>query len=235
MKRLSLEFLEEWKVKKGRLPLLIRGARQVGKTWLVREHGRTYEHFLEINLESHAEYLDLFKASYGKPAELLKNISLLSGRKIEKGKTLLFLDEIQVSREALLALRCFKEQLPEQPVIAAGSLLEFAFQDLSYPVGRIEFFHLFPLNFEEYLMALQKEDWIQAILEMDEKHPLPAPVHEKLLEEAGVYGLLGGLPEVVKTYVETGDLEKCQEAQQILMASFREDFHKYASKAKIEY
>lgn len=238
MKRSGLNALDQWKSRTNRLPLLIRGARQVGKTWLVREHARSYDDFLEINFESHPEYLDLFKSSYGKPEELLKNISLLSGKKIETGKTLLFLDEAQASKEALLSLRYFKENLPEQHVIAAGSLLEFVFKDLSFPVGRVEFFHLFPMNFEEYLMAIGRDDFIRAILEMDEKKPLPQAVHEKLLEEVGLFCLLGGLPAVIKTYVESKGaeaLQKCQEVQQIVMASFREDFHKYASKTNVDY
>ncbi|MBI2068199.1 MAG: ATP-binding protein [Deltaproteobacteria bacterium] len=237
MERLVLTLLEQWKDRPVRLPLLIRGARQVGKTWLVREHARSYENFVEINLESQPEYLDLFKSSYGKPEELIKNISLLGGKKIEKGKTLLFLDEIQVSKEALLSLRYFKENLPEQHVIAAGSLLEFTFKDLSFPVGRIEFFHLFPMNFEEYLLAVGRGDLVQAIFEMED-NPIATPIHEKLLEETTIYSLLGGLPAVIKTYVESSQgeaLQRCQEVQQILMASFREDFHKYASRTNVDF
>ena len=146
MKRLALSSLNEWMKKSERFPLLIRGARQVGKTWLVREHAKSHENFVEINFESHPEYSDLFKSNYGKPQELIKNISFLSREKIEKGKTLLFLDEIQVCKEALLSLRYFKENMPEQHVIAAGSLLEFAFKEVSFPVGRIEFFHLCPFQ-----------------------------------------------------------------------------------------
>lgn len=237
MRRLASALLDQWKHRPERFPLLIRGARQVGKTWLVREHSRSYDSFVEINFESYPEYGDLFKSGFGKPEELIKNISLLSGKKIEPGKTLLFLDEIQVSKEALLSLRYFKENLPRQHLIAAGSLLEFAFKELSFPVGRVEFFHLFPMNFEEYLLAAEREDLRGAILEMDER-PIPPPVHEKLLEEVGLYCLLGGLPAVVKACLEspaTEAMERCQEVQQILMASFREDFHKYASRTNVDY
>ncbi len=238
MHRLALDSLDQWKHKKNHMPLLIRGARQVGKTWLVREHARSYANLVEINFDSHPEYLDLFKAFYGKPEELVKNIALLSGKIIRAGETLLFLDEIQASKEALLSLRYFKEELPGLHVIAAGSLLEFTFQDLSFPVGRIEFFHLFPMNFEEYLMAIGREDLVAAIVGMDETHPIAAPIHEKLLEEVALYCLLGGLPAVIKTYVESPPmdaLQECQEIQRNVMANFREDFHKYASKANVEY
>ena len=127
MKRLATDFLDKWRGGKDRRPLLIRGARQVGKTWLVREHGHTYPSFLEINLESEPEYLQLFRENFGKPQKLLPALSLLSGKKIRTGETLLFIDEIQESKEALLSLRYFKEELPDQHVIAAGSLLEFSF------------------------------------------------------------------------------------------------------------
>ncbi|MEK7288202.1 MAG: ATP-binding protein, partial [Elusimicrobiota bacterium] len=233
--RLAFKVLKDWKDRAGRLPLLIRGARQVGKTWLVREHAKLYDNFVEINLESHREYLGVFKEYYGKPKELIAAISLVAGQKIEDGKTLLFIDEIQESKEALLSLRYFKENMPEQHVIAAGSLLEFAFKDFSFPVGRIQFFHLFPINFEEYLIATNRQDLVNALLALNEKNPVPVAVHEKLLSEIALYCLIGGMPEVVKTYIETDDWRICQELQQVLVANFREDFYKYASKANIEH
>ncbi|MBI4667597.1 MAG: ATP-binding protein [Elusimicrobia bacterium] len=235
MYRLALDYLQDWKTRKNRLPLLIRGARQVGKTWLVREHAKAYADFIEINLESHPEYINVFKESYGKPRELLNAISLLSGQKIEAGETLLFIDEIQGCKEALLSLRYFKENLGGQHVIAAGSLLEFAFRELSYPVGRLEFFHLFPMNFEELLLALNHQKLIEAVASLSQDKPLSQAVHEKLLDKTALYCLIGGMPEVVKTYTETGDLRNCQGFQQILAANLREDFYKYASRANIEH
>lgn len=236
MKRLALKSLEAWKEKAQKRPLLIRGARQVGKTWLVREHARSYENFVELNLEKQPQFLSLFKNHYGNPQKLLQEISLLSGAKVVPQKTLLFIDEIQESSEALMALRYFKEEFPQQYIIAAGSLLEFSFSDLSFPVGRIEFFHLFPLNFEEYLSAMGRDDLIGAIhqVSMDDPKSLSDPVHELLLDYFHIYSLLGGLPEVVKTYMESHDLKECQNIQQILVATYREDFHKYSSREKIE-
>ncbi len=234
MYRFASTHLDLWKKKSQRLPLLIRGARQVGKTWLVREHGLSYPNFVEINLEAEPDYRKIFKELFGKPQELIAALSFLSGKEIKPG-TLLFIDEIQNSKEAILSLRYFKENLPELHVIAAGSLLEFSFQDLSYPVGRIEFFHLFPLNFEEYLTAISHDDWLDTIHNAHAKTPLPEPIHEKLLEAVALYCLIGGMPEAVKAYVETQNLQRCQEVQQVLVASFREDFYKYASKTNIEY
>ena len=235
MRRLALNFLKQWGSQSNRRPLLIRGARQVGKTWLVREYGRSYPSFVEINLEALPESIPLFRDLYGKPQELLSALSLFIGKKIQPGQTLLFLDEIQGCKEALLALRYFKENLPQQAVIAAGSLLEFSFQDFSYPVGRIEFLHIFPMNFEEFLLAQNREDLVQAVSEANLLHPLPQAIHEKLLEEVSLYCLLGGLPEVLKTYVETGDFQQCQNVQQIIMTTLREDFHKYTPKANVEH
>ena len=235
MKRLSIGFLESWKTKTEHLPLLVRGARQVGKTWLIRKHAETYSSFVELNLEAEPQYLPLFREQYGNPKELIKTIGLLSGKKIIPGSTLLFIDEIQESPEALLSLRYFKENLPELHVIAAGSLLELAFKELSYPVGRIDFFHLFPMNFEEYLIARGKDHLREAIRKADEATPLPDPVHQLLLDEVSFYCLTGGMPEAVKVFLESGDLNECQNIQQRIIFSFREDFHKYASKTNIDH
>ncbi len=219
---------------KSRRPMLIRGARQVGKTWLVREHARLYPSFVEINLESHPEYIPLFREQFGKPKDLLIGIAAISGQKLVPGETLLFIDEIQESKEALLSLRYFYENLPGQPVIAAGSLLEFCFQDLSFPVGRIEFFHLFPLNFEEYLIAMGRDDLISMIEQVNPKKPLAQAIHNQLMDEVAIYSLIGGLPEVVHTFVTSKDWRKCQEILQILVGTYREDFHKYSSRAEVE-
>ncbi|MBF0492178.1 MAG: ATP-binding protein [Deltaproteobacteria bacterium] len=234
MKRLALKFLGNWRIRPQRRPLLLRGARQVGKTWLVRAHAASYESFVEINLEKQAQFIPLFQKKFGDPQQLIRELSLLSGQKIEIGKTLLFIDEIQECKEALLSLRYFKEELSEQAVIAAGSLLEFIFSELSFPVGRIEFLHLFPLNFEEFLMALNREDLVETIKLQDVSRTLAEPLHELLLDYFTTYSLLGGLPEIVKCYAESKDLKLCQNIQQLLIASYREDFHKYAKKTQIQ-
>ncbi len=234
MQRLALKSLEAWKVNPRKRPMLLRGARQVGKTWLVRTHATSYESFVEINLEKQPQFIPLFQKNFGNPIQLLQELSILSGQKITVGKTLLFIDEIQECSEALLALRYFREELPLQHVIAAGSLLEFVFSELNFPVGRIEFFHLFPLNFEEFLLALQREDLVEAIKNQDEKKAMAEPIHELLLDYFSTYSLLGGLPEVLKTYVETKDFRECQNIQQLLVATYREDFHKYAKKTQIQ-
>ncbi|MBI4125948.1 MAG: ATP-binding protein [Deltaproteobacteria bacterium] len=235
MRRKSLLRLEVWGKAPNRTPLLIRGARQVGKTWLVREYAKSFSSFVEINFESHPEFRQPFQELFGKPQELLSAIALVSGKKIVVGETLLFLDEIQYSKEALLALRYFKEELPQLHVIGCGSLLEFTIRELSFPVGRIEFLYLFPLNFEEYLLALKREDLVEAIRRADTERPLPQAVHELLLKEIGMYCLVGGMPEVVHAYLQMRDLAESERIQSRLIGTFREDFYKYASRAKTEH
>lgn len=235
MRRFFLKSLETWKNSSSRKPLLLRGARQVGKTWVVREHAKSYPGFLEINLESHPEYIPLFKEDFGKPDQLLHRISLLSGQKIIPGM-LLFIDEIQVSKEALLSLRYFYETLPEQHVIAAGSLLEFTFQELSFPVGRVEYLYLYPFSFREFLFVRGLEDLILFIEECaKDKKSLSQPIHEKILREVQAYFLIGGLPEVVAAYLNDQDFKACEKIQQTLLSGYREDFHKYATRAQIQY
>lgn len=234
MKRHILDILQGWKATGDRYPLIIRGARQVGKTWVVREHGRSYVSFVEINLDAEHEYLSIFKDHYGDPEKLIQALALVSGKKIIPGETLLFIDEIQESPEALLALRYLKEKKPQQHVIAAGSLIEFTLKEVSFPVGRIQFIHMFPLNFEEFLLAQNRDDLIQAIELANAESPLPMAVHLKLSELVALYCLLGGMPKVVATYADSGDLLLCQEHQQMLIANYRDDFSKYASKANIE-
>lgn len=236
MERTALKDLEFWGKKKEHLPLLVRGARQVGKTWLVREYGRRqFASFVELNLESHPEYHKAFNESFGKPQQLISTLSLLSGKKIIPEQTCLFIDEIQECPNALLSLRYFKENLPGLHVIAAGSLLEFTLKELSFPVGRIESIHLFPINFQEFLLATEGEELVNAISTLEAENPLPDSVHEKILDAVFHYFLVGGMPAVVKTWIESHDWSLAQEVQQALVSNFRSDFHKYASLATVEH
>ena len=235
MKRNILKYLELWKQRSTRRPLLLRGARQVGKTWSIREHGKGYEYFVELNLDERPEFAKPFQELYGQPERLIQSIQNLTGIPVVPGKTLLFIDEIQDYPEALKALRYFKEKLPSLHVIAAGSLLEFTIKEHSFPVGRIEFAHLFPLDFNEFLTARGRDDLVARIAEMHPRTPPDLATHEMLIDECATYLLLGGMPEVVKTFVDGGTAQDCQDLLQVILATYREDFYKYASKAKIEY
>ncbi|MGK5083358.1 ATP-binding protein [Bdellovibrionota bacterium FG-1] len=225
MKRKPLQSLHNWKQKPSRTPILLRGARQVGKTWLAREFGKSFEHFVEINLEVETDLHSLFDKFMGDPASLIKNLSLhKKGIEITPDKTLLFLDEVQECESALKALRYFKEKLPELHVLATGSLLEFQLKELGVPVGRVEFQWILPMNFEEFL-------WAQGLqTEFDPTVDVEA-VYQKHLT---TYLNIGGLPEVVDVWCKTESLAQCQGVLQRLAASYRADFSRYASRSLIE-
>jgi predicted AAA+ superfamily ATPase len=236
MQRLSLRNLEEWKGRARRKPLLLRGARQVGKTWLVREHAKTYKQFIEVNLEERHHLIPIFKEIYGNPQAIVKVLETEFNERIDLGSVLLFFDEVQICKESLLALRYFKEKLPQVHVIAAGSLLEFAISEMSFPVGRVDFMYLFPMNFEEFLLALRREDLVERISSLKEIRRIDDHSHEMLAKYLNEYFLVGGMPEVVSEYVNSQfSIVSAAAIKQNLISNIREDFYKYASRAKIEY
>jgi len=162
MKRLVENILEEWKRNKRRKPLLIRGARQVGKTYVVRQFGQKFKSFSEINFELLHDARDVFKTDL-KPDRIIRDLSLLTQTPIVPGETLLFLDEIQEAPEAITALRYFFELMPELHVIAAGSLLEFQIEKIGVPVGRISMKYMYPLSFREFLTAGRNDEYLPVI------------------------------------------------------------------------
>lgn len=221
--------LEIWKDKEEHLPLLIRGARQVGKTFLIEEFGKThFEEVCTFNFEQTPSLARCFADL--DPKKIINTLRLTTQCKIIPGKTLLFLDEIQECPQAILSLRYFKEQLPLLHVIGAGSLLEFAMRDEAFrmPVGRVQFYYLRPLSFQEFLKARGEQNLVEAIQNATPKDPLPLPVHEHLLTRVKEYSLLGGMPAVLKKYLETGNLQECQQVQQLLIQGYQRDFGKYA-------
>ncbi|MEI6397205.1 MAG: ATP-binding protein [Pseudomonadota bacterium] len=229
-----LQSLRIWSKKGGRKPLLLRGARQVGKTWLVRELGKSFETFVEFNLEAQPELQKHFLSSFGKPESLVKLLEAESGKSIRPFSTLLFIDEVQECPEAIIALRYFKEKMPDLHVIAAGSLVEFALRELSFPVGRIETMHVFPLSFAEYLSARGKSE-LRMSLAAEFDQSVREHLHGMLLDELRLFMLVGGMPEVVARFVDSRDIEDAQATQQQLVTNFRMDFSKYASHAKIPH
>lgn len=235
MIRNILKYLDKWKTKELRRPLLLRGARQVGKTWVVREHSKTYASFVEINLEERPEATSSFKELFGRPNDLIRSLEHLTAKSIVPGETLLFIDEIQECADALKALRYFKEKLPSLHIIAAGSLLEFTIKENPFPVGRVEFAYLFPLSFEEFLMARGRDDLIRSIDAMWPSSPADRATHDLLMDECAAYMILGGMPEVVDAFVKGVSANDCQDLLQVIVATYREDFYKYASKAKVEH
>lgn len=234
MERSKLVDLVNWTKKKGRKPLLLRGARQVGKSWLVRELGKQFSSFVEINLEANPEYISIFERQIGSPSKIIEQLSLVLNQQILPGRTLLFIDEIQESSDAIASLRYFYEKLPNLHIIAAGSLLEFTLKELSFPVGRLEFMFLFPMNFTEYLLALGRKGWIDAIENM-EREEIPEAAHNEILAELRNYLFIGGLPEVVRAYAEERSYIRCAEIQTQILSAYRADFSKYAKRAQVQY
>jgi len=233
MRREALKFLLDWKQRPSRSPLLLRGARQVGKTFLVESFGKTsFENTVTINFESQFEYAAFFERLNA--AHIIQQIEKLSRQQIVPGKTLLFLDEIQMCPRAILALRYFKEQLPELHVVAAGSLLEFVLKepDFSLPVGRVEFLYLKPLSFYEYLEAIGKADRVAYLKAVNLEEKIPEPVHRELLDDVYEYSAIGGMPAVVKSYLDERNIERCQELQSFLLQTYRGDFGKYANRTQ---
>lgn len=224
------KFLKDWAEKTERKPVLLRGARQVGKSTAVRHLGQSFGNFIEINFERQPEYMALFAANLV-VERIIMQISAISGKAITPGRTLLFLDEIQLCPEAIMSLRFFKEDMPQLHVIAAGSLLEFALQDLpTYGVGRIHSMFMYPMTFDEFLYANGENLLVEARNQSSAERPLPSPLHEKLVSAFRNYLMIGGMPEVVAKWVSTSDYIQCQELQDDLLISYEDDFSKYRKK-----
>lgn len=231
MKRNALDYLIEWNSRKNRKPVIIRGARQVGKSFLVRMFAEEVSYDLvEINFEYNPELTDLFKSN--DPNQIIQLLELKLNTKITSEKTLLFLDEIQAAPSVLAALRYFYEQMPELHVIAAGSLLEFVLEDHSFsmPVGRIEYLHLGPMSFEEFLVAAGRNNLFEFLHTYSLQSDFPNIIHKELLDLFKRYLVIGGMPEVIKTYLETDSTRNCEMAKQSLLSTYRDDFSKYGKR-----
>ena len=226
-KRLIDKYLLEWASRNNHKPLLLRGARQVGKSTAVQELSKKFDSFVEINFEKQPKYKALFKDDLD-VKRIVPQISAMYGTSIKPGKTLLFLDEIQECPQAIMALRFFKEDVPELHVIAAGSLLEFALKQLpTFGVGRIHSMFMYPMTFDEFLDANGQQLLIEARNQASVDNPLPEPLHDKLLELLRTYILVGGMPEAVKTWVKYHDFVRCQEVQDDIVVTYEDDFTKY--------
>ncbi len=225
------KYLSEWASRKTRKPLLLRGARQVGKSTAVRHLGESFESYVEINFEKQASYISLFQQGTIDVTRIVPQISAMAGKRIEPGKTLLFIDEIQVCPEAIMALRFFKEDLPELHVIAAGSLLEFTLEELpTFGVGRIHSMFVFPMTFDEFLMANGEQLLMEARNAASSTSPLPEALYNKLVGLLRTYMLVGGMPEAVSKWVESHDYLACQEIQDDIVVTYEDDFSKYSKK-----
>lgn len=236
MKRDIYSALLSWKAAKNRQPLLIRGARQTGKTYIINEFGQTeYKSLITLNFERNPEYKDIF--STFDPQEILERISLYTGKKIESGETLLFLDEIQECPKAITSLRYFYEEMPQIHIIAAGSLLEFTLSSENFrmPVGRIQYLFLFPLSFGEFLTAIGESELRAFVVDISKLEKTPENLHLKLIEYVRKYFIIGGMPAVVQEYISTRNIFDCQKIQRSILDTYSDDFAKYARKSKHQY
>lgn len=228
MHRQHSDFIEKWFHSATRKPLVLRGARQVGKSTLVRQFAEANQlNLIEINLERHLGLDDLFKTLDTK--KILNTILDLTGKRYIRDKTLLFLDEIQATPHALAALRYFYEEQSELAVIAAGSLLEFVLSDHSFsmPVGRIQYLKMFPMTFVEFLIAIGQEQSVETIKRVAQTLEVNAVVHEKLMDLLRVYFFVGGMPEAVKRYRDTADLSQVTDVHASILDTYQDDFSKY--------
>jgi predicted AAA+ superfamily ATPase len=224
MKRLVEKQVVDWKDSLRRKPLIIRGARQVGKTWLVENVlAQHYETFVKIDLEKRRDLHVHFSGNL-EPKTLLSYLELATSR-IIPGKTLLFFDEIQACPLAIMALRYFYEQMPELHVVAAGSLLEFAFGEISIPVGRVQYLNMYPMTFYEYLLGMGKEQMAEYAITLPTT--VAEPVQQMILGEFRSYFFVGGMPECVKTYRDSGSMVEAFQVQSEIIDSYRDDFAKY--------
>ncbi len=221
------EQLLKWKDDPRHKPLLIRGARQVGKSTAVRELAKQFRYFVEINLEKQPDLLQLFPENI----DVKKTCEKLSGSlgiPIVPNETLLFIDEIQISKEAIMSLRYFKEDYPELHVVAAGSLLEFALEELpSFGVGRIRSLYMYPFSFDEFLMAQGLELMVNYKKKATSTEPMTEKAHKDLVDQLRSFYLVGGMPAAVTEWMETHSYIEVSHVHTDIIQTYEDDFNKY--------
>ncbi len=221
------DVLLTWQRSSSRKPLLIRGARQVGKSTAVRNLSKQFDYFIEINFDEQPEYLNLF-ANTSDIGDLIEQLAIITQTEIIEGRTLVFLDEIQASLPAISKLRYFYEKKPNLHVIAAGSLLEFALSELpSFGVGRVRSLFMYPFSFIEFLGALNEKPLASMIQQSNSESPIHTIFHEKLKIYFKKFLIIGGMPQAVQTYVAKGDLLEVQRILDDLIIAIQADFVKY--------
>jgi predicted AAA+ superfamily ATPase len=235
MHRTASDYLKKWLHSPIRMPLVIRGARQTGKSYLVEKFAKNhFKYQAMVNLEVDKHLHSIFDTL--DPKKICQTISATSDVSIVPGKTLLFLDEIQTCPAALQSLRYFFEQMPELHVIAAGSLLEFILfdTDFSMPVGRVEYLYLQAMSFEEFLLANNAHQFLEYINQCKVSEAIPEAIHHKGLEWVKQYCVVGGMPKAVKTFIQHQDISLTQQIQDQLLNTYRDDFYKYGNKINTE-
>jgi len=225
--RTAIETLYKWKAKKTRKPLIIRGARQVGKTWLMKEFGKTaFEQTVYISFDNDRRMKELFSTDLN-VVRLVTGIELYAGHKIDPENTLIIFDEIQEVPQALNSLKYFYENAPQYKIICAGSLLGVALhKGTSFPVGKVEFLDLYPLSFMEFMTAMGKEQFASLMAQGD--FTMITTFRHDYIDLLKHYYYVGGMPEVVLSFSETGDFNEVREVQQRILSAYEQDFSKHA-------
>lgn len=236
MDRELSQHLQTWRNKPVHLPLLLRGARQVGKTFLVEQFGQAhFDNFISINFEAEPEYCTCFETL--KPNEIITKIQVLSQQTVTPGQTLLFLDEIQACPNAIMALRYFKEKMPALHIIGAGSLLEFALEEegMKMPVGRVQYLYLRQLSFREYLKVTNNLHLLEFLNQVSLHSAIPEAIHQQATKLVREYMIIGGMPMVVASYIKNQSLTECQQYQTLILRTYSDDFAKFATTAHHKY
>jgi len=236
MQRYLIDKLKDWLISPIRKPAVLRGARQVGKTWIVRELAKqTGKQLIELNFEKKRSLAIHFESN--DPSAILLNLQSALNVSIDPADSILFLDEIQAAPDLFAKLRWFYEDMPELPVIATGSLLEFVLEKhtFSMPVGRIQYFFMEPLGFEEFLLAKNETHLLSAIEKVSLEKSLNTALHDKANQLFKEFVIVGGMPEAVSTWIKTSSPEALAEVHNNLINTYQDDFTKYAGKLSISY
>ena len=227
MYRIAIEKLFEWKESKRRKPLIIEGARQVGKTWLMKEFGKqAYANTVYINFDSNSIMAELFSHDLD-TERLIMGLELYSGRKIDPDNSLIIFDEVQEVPRALASLKYFYENAPQYHIVCAGSLLGIALHHgTSFPVGKVDFLKLYPLSFKEFLMATDKKQFAE-LLDLQNFDMISSFKHT-YIDALKQYYFIGGMPEAVQSFAENKDFNEVREIQKRILAAYEQDFSKHA-------
>lgn len=233
MQRTAIKKLKEWKDEKGHKPLIIEGARQVGKTWLMKEFGKQYyKQFVYLHFDNNYKLAAVFENDY-KITRLIEAFEILSGIKINPNDTLIIFDEVQECPKALTSLKYFNENAPEYDIIAAGSLLGLIHhKGTGFPVGKVSFLNLYPMDFFEFAKALGEERFVELIEKKD--FQMISTFKNEFEKLVKMYCYIGGMPEVVQDFVNNCDYKKVREIQKTIIASYENDFSKHVPSNAVE-
>jgi len=228
MKRLAWDELDKWKLRKNHKPLIVRGVRQCGKTWLMKAFGSTYPACAYFNFEGNPRLHAVFDLDLN-PDRILRELALLQNKRINLDETLIVFDEIQFCNKALTSLKYFRENRSEASIVAAGSLLGIALsKPLSFPVGQVDFLDLCPMTFTEFLAANGEDLMVETLAEIKAGEAVPASIHPHLLDLLSTYYFVGGMPEAVASWVNNHDPDEGARIQKSILDSYELDFAKHA-------